>query len=135
MSYPTVSLTSDIVVINGDLQVLVIKRKNPPFQNQWALPGGYVDEGETFLQAALRELYEETGLVAAWWELDALSIRDAPQRDPRGRVVSQPFLWYAGRTLDPEAGDDALEFCWWPRHNLGLAFDHDQIVIEANDFR
>jgi 8-oxo-dGTP diphosphatase len=131
MSYPSVSITSDIVVINGDLQVLVIKRKNSPYRHHWALPGGYVDENETFLEAAVRELKEETGIDAPWWELTPMTVRDTPDRDPRGRVVSLPFRWYTGRTLEPVAGDDATEFDWRSPHRIGLAFDHDEIVAEA----
>ena len=132
MGRHVVSVTADIVVLNQRMQPLVIKRKNPPFQNGWALPGGYVDEGETFLQAAVRELLEETGLRVLPHRLLPLSIRDHPLRDPRGRVISQPYLTRVdGVDLDAlQAGDDALEYTWWDRREA-LAFDHDEIVREA----
>jgi 8-oxo-dGTP diphosphatase len=125
-----VSVTADIVVICGG-NVLVINRKNPPFQDRWALPGGYMDEGETFLEAAIRELKEETGVSLKPWQLNKLTVRDDPERDPRGRVISQPFRVYLSKPPTVTPGDDATNFMWWPFRDSGLAFDHDLIVREA----
>lgn len=130
MARHQVSITADIVVVCGG-KVLVVKRKNPPYQNQWALPGGYVDEGETFLEAAVRELGEETGLFLKPWQFTKLGVRDDPERDPRGRVISQPFRVYLSRMPRVTAGDDAEDTMWWQMKDSGLAFDHDLIVREA----
>jgi 8-oxo-dGTP diphosphatase len=128
MTRHVVSITADIVVLNDEEEILVIKRKNPPFQEQWALPGGYVDEGEVFVQAAQRELREETGLDIDLGQFQTGRIWDAPDRDPRGRVISQSFLVRVRGKVYPVAGDDATEFMWWPRAKRGLAFDHDHII-------
>lgn len=128
MTRMTVSITADIVVVNQDREVLVIRRKNPPYQEQWALPGGYVDEGETFVQAAQRELLEETGLDIDLRRFETGRVWDAPDRDPRGRVISQSFLVRLREKVEPVAGDDATEFMWWPAQKRGLAFDHDHII-------
>jgi 8-oxo-dGTP diphosphatase len=130
MARHSVSITTDVVLISAGA-ILVVKRKNPPFQDQWALPGGYVDEGEFFIEAAVRELKEETGVVLKPWQLTRLMVRDDPERDPRGRVISQPFRAYSSVRPKFMAGDDAAECSWWPMKQAGLAFDHDLIVREA----
>jgi 8-oxo-dGTP diphosphatase len=123
------SLAVDCVVFDPAGRLLLIRRKNPPFQGQYALPGGYVDYGESTEHAAARELSEETGLVAASFAL--VGVYSDPQRDPRGHVVSIAYrIETAGH--DPHAGDDAAAAAFvagW--EHLDLAFDHRSIVADA----
>ena len=82
-------LTVDTVIIQNKSVVLVM-RKNPPFKGSWALPGGFVEYGETVEMAAIRETKEETGLDI---ELDGIvGVYSDPQRDPRGHIISICFL-------------------------------------------
>jgi len=124
--------TVDIVVATTAGYVLLIERGHDPYAGHWALPGGRVDAGETSLQAAVRELAEETGIYAAEAELDEIGVWDAPGRDPRGRYVTTAY----GLTVIPgtivEAGDDAARAEWWPLTALPLlAFDHADILRAA----
>jgi len=123
------SLAVDCVVFDPAGRLLVIRRKHPPFQGQFALPGGYVEYGETTEHAAARELAEETGLAAV--DLSLIGVYSDPHRDPRGHMVSVAYrIAVAG--YDPRAGDDAAESTFvadW--EGLDLAFDHRQIVDDA----
>ena len=123
------SLTVDCVVFDGEGRLLLIRRRNPPFKGQYALPGGYVDYGEAVEHAAARELREETGLMAT--NLSLVGVYSDPGRDPRGHVVS---IAYRVDTADHDAraGDDAASaeyVAGWER--LELAFDHGTIVADA----
>jgi len=123
------SLAVDCVVFDATGRLLLIRRKNPPFQGQYALPGGFVDYGETTAQAAARELREETNLVAA--DLTLIGVYSDPHRDPRHHTVSIAYLvTVAGYAA--AAGDDAsvAEFVadW---RDQALAFDHSKIVADA----
>jgi 8-oxo-dGTP diphosphatase len=123
------SLAVDCVVFDPGGRLLLIRRKNPPFQGHFALPGGYVDYGETTEHAAVRELAEETGLVAA--SVTLVGVYSEPHRDPRGHVVSIAYrIETAGH--DPRAGDDASAAAFianW--EEVDLAFDHRSIVADA----
>jgi 8-oxo-dGTP diphosphatase len=134
----TAHLTVDMVLLtvyNDALHVLLIKRGWPPFEGAWALPGGYVDEGETFDAAARRELQEETNLVAPP-HLERVDVYGDPGRDPRGRVVSVAYVAVLPTMPSPTAGDDAREAQWTPVADAlataeGLAFDHHRILTDA----
>jgi len=122
-------LTVDCVVLDPDGRLLLIRRKNPPFRGQYALPGGYVDYGEATEHAAARELAEETGLVAA--TLSLIGVYSDPHRDPRGHVVSIAYRVGVTR-YDVRAGDDAAAVAFvadW--QSKALAFDHRKIVDDA----
>jgi 8-oxo-dGTP diphosphatase len=126
-----VQVTVDLVIFalrNGELQVLLIKRGVPPFAGRWALPGGFVVEGESLEDAARRELVEETGVRDVY--LEQLYTFGDPGRDPRGRVIT--VAYYALMTGDaavPVAGTDAGAAQWMPaRAHPPLAFDHDRIL-------
>ena len=123
------ALAADCVVFDPDGRLLLIRRKNPPFQGQFALPGGFVDYGERMEDAALRELKEETGIDGAMIRL--IGVYSRPDRDPRGHCVSAVYLIDAGGQ-SPVAGDDAAtaEFVADFRSQR-LAFDHDEIVADA----
>ena len=123
-------LTVDVIIFSDEKFVL-IKRKNPPFQNMWALPGGFVDIGETVEAAAVREAREETNLNV---ELIALlGVFSDPERDPRGHTVSVVYLAKAvSGTL--QAKDDAVKAKRFdPDETVELAFDHSQILKAALD--
>src|SRR5947207_13302500 len=106
--YPRPALTADIalVTIEKRPRVLLIRRKHDPFAGSWALPGGFVDEGERLLDAARRELQEETSLKDI--ELEQLHTFGDPGRDPRGWTVSVVYLARVqADRLQPQAADDA----------------------------
>jgi 8-oxo-dGTP diphosphatase len=125
-------LTVDAVVFDSAGRLLLIKRKSPPFQGCYALPGGFVEYGETVEEAAHRELKEETGVTAKTQHL--VGIYSQSNRDPRGHVVSVAFLMKV-RSAKPKADDDAAaaEFVadWRAKR---LAFDHAKIVADAVAF-
>lgn len=123
------ALTVDCVVFDDRGRLLLIRRANEPFKGLYALPGGFVDAGETVEHAALRELREETGLVGRIEKL--IGVYSDPASDPRGPTVSVSFLAAPETTL-VAAGDDAAhaEFiAEW--RGLALAFDHARIVADA----
>lgn len=126
-------LTVDCVVFDRAGRLLLIKRKRPPFKGQYALPGGFVDIGETVEDAALRELEEETGVGGKVTAL--VGLYSDPKRDPRGHTVSAAFLIRPSSTK-AAGGDDAesAEFVadW---KTLRLAFDHNRILADALKLR
>lgn len=122
-------LTVDCVIIDDENRVLLIRRLNPPFKGQFALPGGFVDIGETVEEAACREVLEETGLRLE--KLSLVGVYSDPSRDPRGHICSIAFLARVKR-IRATAGSDAAEAHWVRnpgRHDL--AFDHRKIVADA----
>jgi 8-oxo-dGTP diphosphatase len=149
------NFTSDIVVISGEKaqrKLLLIRRKHEPFKDCWALPGGFVNSltpaGEAFvfaeshLQAAQRELMEETGVCVAETDLQLIATYDAWGRDPRAegdqRVVTQAFLVVLPEKPMIEAGDDAADARWFTLSSvlngeIALAFDHADMVKAASE--
>jgi len=132
--YPRPAVTVDCVVFGLDdagLHILLIQRGGPPFEGDWALPGGFVLMDETLEEAARRELSEETGLSDVF--LEQLYTFGAIGRDPRARVVSVAYYALTNiRDHRVRAATDAREAAWFkvgdtPR----LAFDHEQIVETA----
>lgn len=130
MSRPkTPLLTVDCVVFNPRGEVLLIERKNEPFKGQYALPGGFVDVGETVEDACRRELMEETGVKAG--RLTLVGVYSDPDRDPRGHTASAVFMTRV-RSSKIEAGDDAASARWFATwRTLPLAFDHAKILADA----
>lgn len=129
-AYPRPMVTADVAVLRleAEPEILLIRRKDPPFQGAWAIPGGFMEMEETLEEAARRELREETGLVTG--ELIRFDTYDAPGRDPRGRTITQVFvtIWKPAMGA-PQAGSDAGELKWFPLVSLPeLAFDHDLII-------
>ena len=118
--------TVDVIIELQGKGVVLIKRKNPPLG--WALPGGFVDYGETLEQAAVREALEETSLqVELTRQFHAYS---DPQRDPRGHTITVVFT--AKASGEPRAADDAQEIGVFQADALPspLAFDHRQILTD-----
>lgn len=131
-TFETIRYTADVVVTTTDGYVLLIERGWDPFKGQWALPGGFVDPGETSRAAAVRELAEEAGVYAAPEELTQIGAFDEPGRDPRGRYVTVAYhlTVIPGTIIEP--GDDAVRAEWWPLEALPpLAFDHADILTAA----
>lgn len=123
------------LVIQRDGETLFIKRKFPPFERMLALPGGFVEEGEAVEAAALREVREETG-VACLDERDLvlIGVYSRTDRDPRGRVISIAFKCEVPAGTRAQAGDDADEAAWMCQDRaaeIGLAFDHAEIIRDA----
>lgn len=120
-------LTVDVVIlVDGD--IVLIKRKNPPFKDMWALPGGFVEVGETVEDAAVREGKEETGLDI---ELTGLvGVFSEPGRDPRGHTVTVCFTATGQGTL--AASSDAQDAGLFDPGDLPpMAFDHGMIIRTA----
>ncbi len=118
-----------VIALAGDRVVLVSRRYPPP---GWALPGGFVDEGETLEAAATREAKEETGLDVTLTDL--LYVYSDPRRDPRRHTLSAVFLGRADG--EPAGGDDAAEAraFSWDALPAPVAFDHGEILRDARRF-
>ena len=118
--------TTDVLIYEPDMGVVLIERKNPPYG--YAIPGGFIDEGETAEHAARREMREETGLDVDL--LGLLGVYSDPLRDPRLHTISTV---YVGKAKDPaklHAGDDArtARFVALDALPQDMAFDHKQIL-------
>jgi 8-oxo-dGTP diphosphatase len=130
MAFPqTPALTTDCVVFDSRGRVLLIRRGNPPFKGHYALPGGFVDVGETLEDACRRELMEEAGLKVG--RLQLVGVYSDPRRDPRGHTCSVAFLARVARAR-ARAGDDAAAAEWVERWSqVDMAFDHAKILRDA----
>lgn len=106
-------------------KVLFIKRRKWPYENCWAIPGGHVDFDETIEEALKREVNEETNLLVTSYKL--LGIYSKPSRSPTQAISAVYIVQTRGR---PRAGDDAVDFKWFPLNKLpkNLAFDHKKII-------
>jgi 8-oxo-dGTP diphosphatase len=124
----TPKLMVDVVIPDERGRVVLIERAGEPFAGQWALPGGFVEVGETVEEAAMREAAEETGLAVQVARL--VGVYSDPERDPRGHNVSVAFLC---RVVggDLEAASDAAEVAVLDPASVELAFDHRRIVGDA----
>ena len=123
---PTVDIIIEIKKKNGQEGIILIRRKNPP--HGWALPGGFVDYGESLEEAAIREAKEETSLdVRLRRQLRTYS---DPNRDPRKHTISTVFV--ATAQGEPKAQDDAqgIKIFTEEEINFSLAFDHRQILAD-----
>jgi 8-oxo-dGTP diphosphatase len=123
-------LTVDIVIRRKDGSIVLIRRRNPPFQGEWAIPGGFVEYGETVEAAALREAKEETGLDVELVKI--VGVYSDPKRDPRWHTVSVCFLASeVGGEL--RADTDAKEARSFALSMLParLAFDHARMLADA----
>jgi 8-oxo-dGTP diphosphatase len=123
-------LTTDCVIFDGRERVLLIRRKNEPFKGDYALPGGFIDIGETTEAACRREVLEEAGIVVD--RLHLVGVYSDPSRDPRGHAVSVAYTTHFGEAPTPKAGSDAEAAEWvgdWGTKRL--AFDHSLIIADA----
>jgi len=126
-------LTVDAVIILKKNKLILIRRKNPPFKGQYALPGGFVDVGETVEAACIREALEETNINVKIIKL--IGVFSDPDRDPRSHTVT--IAYFCEPLTDkenPKAKDDAASLEIVPLSkvlNLKLAFDHMEILKKS----
>jgi 8-oxo-dGTP diphosphatase len=121
--------TVDAIIQNSS-SILLVKRRKDPYKNHFALPGGFVNEGETIEEAIEREIYEETSLEVH--PIDILGVYSDPKRDPRGHMMTVVFIVLIIRG-NPAAGDDAKEISWIPiekLNNIKIAFDHKLVICD-----
>lgn len=135
--HPRPALTADLLVVAGDAgaepSVLMIRRGGEPYRGMLALPGGFVDVGETVEQAAQRELHEEAGVQLDSADLRLAGVYSQPGRDPRGWTVSVLFRIDVDARPDAQHGDDAAAVEWVSAadalaHPTWFAFDHDRML-------
>ena len=116
-------------------EVLLIKRKNEPYKDYWALPGGFLEMNETIEQATNREVMEETNVDIAntcYAKRYNIAVFDEPNRDPRQRVLTFLSTAVISGSTNAVAGDDATELKWFSLRNLPpLAFDHMSMINKA----
>jgi 8-oxo-dGTP diphosphatase len=127
-------LTTDCVIFDDKARVLLIRRRNEPFKGAFALPGGFVDIGETVDEACRREVLEETGLKVD--ELKLVGVYSDPARDPRGHTVSAAYVTMLSQAQQPRPGSDAATVEWvdnW--RQVEIAFDHAKIIADAERVR
>jgi 8-oxo-dGTP diphosphatase len=153
-AFPPIAVTVDVVALtirDAELQVLLVRRGEPPYAGWWALPGGFVrpqrqadgaTREEDLAEAANRELTEEAGPRLRAAHLEQLGTYGTPGRDPRMRVVSVAYLAFSPEMPDPTPGSDAADAQWAPVTTLGLsetgpaegerlAFDHARILADG----
>jgi 8-oxo-dGTP diphosphatase len=134
--YPHPAVTTDIVIFTirqDELKLLLIKRALPPFEGQWALPGGFVHIDESLEAGARRELEEETGVRDVY--LEQLYTFGKPDRDPRERVITVAYYaLIASDQIELRAASDAEGVSWFGMDELpALAFDHADILKMAHE--
>jgi 8-oxo-dGTP diphosphatase len=129
-----IRVTVDVVLLSirdRQLHVLLIRRLAKPYENRFALPGGFVRKEESLEAAANRELREETGVNRA--NLEQLYTFGDPKRDPRGRIITVAYYALVPHIQALHAGTDASDAAWFSIGELpSLAFDHNQIVKYAH---
>lgn len=129
--YKIPSLTTDIFIFDDEFNFILIKRKNDPYKDCWALPGGFVEYGERVETAAIREAKEETSIDV---ELkDLVNVYSNPDRDPRGHTITIAFT-AKGNFANGKADSDASDINIFSPEELGdinLAFDHEQIIKDC----
>ncbi len=133
MSMPkTPALATDCIIYDREGRVLLVRHKYEPFKGAYALPGGFVEIGETVEEACRREVREEAGVDIG--ALQLVGVYSHPQRDPRGHTVSVAYFVRLPGEVTPHARDDDAAAEWvedWRKH--ALAFDHAQIPADAED--
>ena len=129
--YKTPSLTADIFIFDDDFNFILIKRLNDPYKDFWALPGGFVEYGESVETAAIREAKEETSIDVEL--IDLVNVYSKPDRDPRGHTVTVAYL-AKGDLSVKKADSDAKEignFSYAEIEEIDIAFDHRQIINDC----
>ena len=134
LKYGRIDVAADALILVGE-SVVLIKRKNEPYRGMYALPGGFLEAGETLEECVLREVKEEAGLDCRIEGL--VGVFSDIDRDPRGRTVSAAYLLRpVSDDITPTAGDDAAEIKLVPLseiEGIKLAFDHANIIKKFTD--
>ncbi len=129
--YKIPSITTDIFIFDDDFNFILIKRKNDPYKDYWALPGGFVEYGESVETSAIREAKEETNIDV---ELkDLVNVYSKPDRDPRGHTITIAFT-AKGDIENMKADSDAKEigiFTTEKLDEIDIAFDHREIIKDC----
>jgi ADP-ribose pyrophosphatase YjhB (NUDIX family) len=126
------------IIIQKDSQILLVNRKKEPFKGLFALPGGFVNEGEQVEDAAKREAKEETSLDIEL--VDILGVYSEPNRDPRGHIMSTVFVGKISpnNKVEALAQDDAAKIEWIDLEdvdNTHFAFDHQKIISDYKKWK
>lgn len=129
--YKIPSLTTDIFIFDDDFNFILIKRKNDPYKDFWALPGGFVEYGESVESSAMREAKEETNIDVELKKL--VNVYSEPDRDPRGHTITVAFI-AKGDIKNMKAKSDAKEIGIFSAEKLDeidIAFDHCKIIKDC----
>ena len=130
-NYRKPSVTADIFIFDDDFNFILIKRKNDPYKDYWALPGGFVEYGESVENAAIREAKEETSIDVEL--IDLVNVYSNPNRDPRGHTVTVAYT-AKGDMSTKKADDDASDiaiFSYQKLDEINIAFDHEKIIKDC----
>lgn len=130
-SYKIPSVTADIFIYDENLNFILIKRKNDPYKDCWALPGGFVEYGESVENAAIREAKEETSIDVELKEL--VNVYSDPDRDPRRHTITVAYT-AKGDMNARKAEDDAKDidvFSCEKLDEINIAFDHEKIIKDC----
>ena len=130
-NYKIPSLTTDIFIFDDNLDFILIKRKNEPYKDCWALPGGFVEYGETVETAAIREAKEETSIDVTLKDL--VNVYSKPDRDPRGHTVTIVYTAkgdISEKKADSDASDIAI-FSLEKLDEINIALDHEKIINDC----
>lgn len=131
--YKIPSLTADIFIFDDNYNFILIKRKNNPYKDYWALPGGFVEYGESVETAAIREAKEETSIDVEL--VDLVNVYSKPDRDPRGHTITVAYT-AKGNLNSMKADSDANDikiFKYDDLDKINIAFDHAQIIKDCLD--
>ena len=129
--YKIPSLTADIFIFDDNFNFILIKRKNNPYKDCWALPGGFVEYGESVESAAIREAKEETSIDVEL--IDLVNVYSKPDRDPRGHTVTVAYTAkgdFTTKNADSDAKDIGI-FSYDDLKDLEIAFDHRKIIDDC----
>lgn len=133
MRYTSNVIPTVDAIIEKNGKILLIRRRKEPFTGSWALPGGWVDEGETVEEAVVRETREETGLDVS--PIAITGVYSQPGRDPRGNFITISFVCEV-ISGEERVGEDVAEVKWFPLDTIPeLAFDHGQIVEDYKKWK
>ena len=130
-NYKNPSLTTDVFIFDDEFNFILIKRRNDPYKDYWALPGGFVEYGESVETAAIREAKEETDIDVEL--IDLVNVYSKPDRDPRGHTVSVVYTSKGNMDIK-KAGSDAKDISIFSHEKLDeidIAFDHKEIIKDC----